>query len=296
LNTKIRHWVFKIAVGLAVVALALFLIFVGYSADWTGFGDFTPPVADFQRRKTLWDWMELIFIPLVLFFIARYFSNRETQRAEEQQKIERERAIEHQQEEILQTYLDRMQHLILEKDLLTSKEGTPIANFARTLTLVTLERLAPEGKTLVLQFLDEARLIQQDTSGKRIISLCDANLGAVGQPIGLAWADLQGADLRSADLRNARLDFPNFQNADLSICVLEGASLLYADLRGANLTTALLEGTNLYEAQFDRSTILPNGEPWSNTDMRIFKAVLEPPLTEEEANEIQRELHMRQST
>jgi uncharacterized protein YjbI with pentapeptide repeats len=286
-------WVLKIIVGLVAIGLVLLLIFAGYSAEWTGFSDFTPPNSEFQRGKTLWDWMQLVFIPLVLFFIARYFSARETRRTEEQRKIEREQATQYQQEEILQTYLDKMQHLLLEKDLLTSKEGTPIANFARTLTLLTLQRLASERKTIVLQFLTEAQLIQENIGKKRIISLCGADLEGVGQPVGFAEADLHGVDLRGANLRNAKLDVPDLQGADLSISILEGASLIYADLRGANLTTAIFDGVNLYEAQFNNTTILPNGERWTNTDMRIFGAVLDPPLTEDEAREIERELQLR---
>ncbi len=55
-----------------VALLVLFVVGVlGYifNWDWVGLGPFVSPThpkdSDFQRGKTLWDWLQLLIIPLV---------------------------------------------------------------------------------------------------------------------------------------------------------------------------------------------------------------------------------------
>ena len=66
-----RHPVTAIVIigaGLLGVVLLVALI-GGYSSnwDWTGFGSYTSPTKEgnFQRAKTLWDWMELLLVPIM---------------------------------------------------------------------------------------------------------------------------------------------------------------------------------------------------------------------------------------
>lgn len=51
---------------------------LGYTSVWTGFTDYYPSPnipEGFQRGKTLWDWMNLLIVPVVLaggaFFLSR---------------------------------------------------------------------------------------------------------------------------------------------------------------------------------------------------------------------------------
>jgi hypothetical protein len=96
------------------------LIWAGYRVAWTGFGDYAPPNSEFVRAKTLWDWMDLLVIPLVLaagaFYLERSERAVERRAAEDHAKLEREIATDRQQEAALQTYLDRMADLLLEKN------------------------------------------------------------------------------------------------------------------------------------------------------------------------------------
>src|SRR5229473_617182 len=81
--------------------LCVGLIICTYQFGWSGTG---------FLKKTLWDWLELLIIPLVLAAVALLF-NRATTRTE--QKI----ALDKQSEDLLQAYLDRMSELLLEKSL-----------------------------------------------------------------------------------------------------------------------------------------------------------------------------------
>ena len=59
------------AVGIAAgIAGIIIFILIGYGYEWTGFGEYIRITADgqeeFQRRKTLWDWLQLLIVPIVL--------------------------------------------------------------------------------------------------------------------------------------------------------------------------------------------------------------------------------------
>src|SRR5882724_3092133 len=107
----------------ALISLAIIgvvgLIQLGYYFGWTGF-----------QGKTLWDWMQLFLVSTVLGAGAYWFNSQQTthqktlaeqqqkkekELAEQQQKQEKELAEDREQATILETYLDRMKELLLDK-------------------------------------------------------------------------------------------------------------------------------------------------------------------------------------
>jgi uncharacterized protein HemX len=105
--------------------------------------------------KTIWDWMQLLIVPLALTGIGIYFTMQqnerqqqiEDQRTQEAQKIENQRAqaeqeLAHQgaQDAALQAYLDQMSQLMLEGDLRGSEEGSEVRTLARARTRTVLAR------------------------------------------------------------------------------------------------------------------------------------------------------------
>ena len=81
------------------VVAVLLLIRLGYTYPWTGFGKSKVNEA-VQPAKTLWDWLGLLIVPVVLA-IGGYFFTRSESRAT------REAAERRAQDETLQAYLDR---------------------------------------------------------------------------------------------------------------------------------------------------------------------------------------------
>jgi len=69
------------------------------------------------ETKALWDWMELLIIPLVLA-IGAFFLNQS------ERETERETAKDRQQEAALQAYIDNMSELLLKEKLRTTKKGS----------------------------------------------------------------------------------------------------------------------------------------------------------------------------
>lgn len=91
----------------------------------TGFGD-----------KTIWDWLQLLIVPLVLGVIGFYFTTSQEyahQQELEARRAKAERALEEQrlQNATLQTYLAGMRELLLDKNLRASEEGSEIRAVAR---------------------------------------------------------------------------------------------------------------------------------------------------------------------
>ena len=190
--------------------------------------------------KTLWDWLEVVGIPVTVVIIAGWFAvaaQRAGRRAEEQ----RERDTERAREATLRTYLDRVTNLILEHNLQNSAEGSPQRAVAHAQTFAALRTLDGPRKRVLLQFLKESQLINRD---KPIISLHLADLTSVE----ISHADLSGADLRGVTLRGADLRNANLRNSDFTEAVLTNANLRNSDLTEAILTNANLHNSDLRDA------------------------------------------------
>ncbi|HLX57125.1 MAG TPA: pentapeptide repeat-containing protein [Ktedonobacteraceae bacterium] len=239
--------------SLVLVFVLVILIIIGYLLKWgwTGLG-----------QKTLWDWLQLLIIPVVLAVGGYLFnfttSRNERQAAAKRDQNEREIASDNQREEALQSYIDKISELLLEKQLRESQPEDEVRTIARVRTLTTLPRLDETRKRSILQFLHESRLIDKD---KNIVSLSAADLSGAG----LSEANLTRANLSKAKLSKASLSKANLSKADLSEVDLYGASLdgadlseasLYgADLRRADLNKADLYGADLFEADLSEASL-----------------------------------------
>jgi uncharacterized protein YjbI with pentapeptide repeats len=219
--------------------------------QWTGFGE-----------KKLWDFLELLIVPVVLALGAFYF---EEQASNRQEQITTTRY----QQEALAKYFDQMTQLLLEKKL--RQPGSEAQVIARARTLSTLGELDKTRKGLLLKFLYEAKLISQNKQNKTVVFLLDANLeganlkGADLKGAYLRFANLRGADLNLVNLSGANLSGVDLRFADLSFANLNAADLSFANLNAANLRGANLEGANLRFAELITADL--SGAKLINTDL-----------------------------
>ena len=257
--------------GTVLALLTGALIYAGYRLPWTGFGQHTGAVPDENRAKTLWDWLELLLVPLLLATGA-WLLNRAVREREHRTELDRS----HQAS--LQAYLDRVSALLRDQ-WRESGEGFLEANIIRAQTLTVLRQLDRERKALLLQFLYESGLIGKWPE-RALVDLSEADLrgaelrGAKLSGIDLrgaylSWANLISADLSKAELRGTYLSRANLIRADLSSASLKqaslgGADLGGADLNGADLSEANLRGASVTNEQLAQATslegaILPDG-------------------------------------
>jgi len=263
---------------IGVVSLLLLLIWLGYAYRWTGFGQHKVN-GEVQPAKTLWDWLSLLVIPIVLAIGGYWFNHSENRRsqsvAQERSETDQQIGEQRRHDDALQAYLDQIGELLLHKDepLRQSKEGDEVRTLARARTLTVLQnwraRFGDEDrKRSVLQFLYESRLIDKD---RPVVDLTDANLiGAYLNDINLSAADLSGAWLYDAKLYRAKLSEANLREAYLGGSLLSGtdnsdaADLSDADLSGANLREAEITVEQLVRVKSLEGATMPNDQKYED--------------------------------
>ena len=212
--TSQPRWHVEWTVVLVVVLAVFMVLIVGshfFKMTWTGF-------ADSKRGGTLWNWITLLLVPLILLAVAKGFSTHQSEVSDtmgKQQQTDLQLADERQQEVVLEAYLNHMSDLLLHKNLSRSQPGSDVRTIARTLTLTALQMVGKNRKGVLLQFLHEAGLI---TKNKTIIDLRRGDLRE---------ADLSGADLSGANLSGARLIESKVTAEQLATAMsLNGATML----------------------------------------------------------------------
>ncbi len=261
-----------------VIVLILFVY--RFNLPWTGFTQRPiPNTSQYQPAKTLWDWMQLLIVPLVLavgVIIINHVLDRNS----------RYRAEDRRREDELQAYFDKMSELLLKEHLRKSNADAEVRDIAQARTLAVLERFDAPRRESVIKFLYGSGLIKNDVDNA-IIDLKGANLSRID----LRWTDLSkidlhGTNLSYADLRMADLSGANLSEAILyrtkgraailnrailNRAILTKAALSYARLSGANLSNAKLSGADLRFAYLGEDhdgniTILENAD-LSNADL-----------------------------
>lgn len=244
---------------LAVVIVLIILLGYIFNWDWTGLGPYIGPPhskdSDFQRGKTLWDWLNLLgvlAIPVVVGIGAAWYTAQ-------QGKVRDKEHIDNQREAALQAYIDKMSELMLHEGLLGPHPKEEIREIARIRTLTVLAHLDSKRKGSVLAFLNDSKLINRR---KRIIALNKANLsGAYLSEAFLSGTSLREVDLSGAYLGRARLGYIQFNRLKLEVLGpkddedIEEADLSYANLSNSNLSGADLKGVILLKANLTKADL-----------------------------------------
>jgi hypothetical protein len=273
--------VFWIVVLSSMALMLVVIIRPDLAPSWSGMGQSALPEERIAPAKTLWDWLQLLAIPLFLAGAAWWVANGLRATGREHAASEQDLAAERRHQTTLDTYYDSMTALMVDGYLRGVGQDANVRHVAQARTLAVLRSLDGRRKGDVLQFLYDSGLIGK----KPIIHLKDADLrkaqlaGAnlckaqlwLADLTGadLTGADLDGADLWLVDLRYARLRGATLRGAHLGGANLFGADLYGADLTGANLRKTILDGANLLQAvvtvqqlsraQSLRRLRLPNG-------------------------------------
>lgn len=218
------------------------------------------------KEKKLWDWAQLLVVPIAVAWIANSFQETAKQR---DLQIADDRA----KQETLNRYFDQISALLFERKLRSAQPGDEARIVARARTLSALRELDGKRKGQLIRFLSEARLIKRipvtSVKGRlnqdRIqflstVDLTSADLSQAEISRANLWeANLAGVNLRGADIRNASLGYANLQadltGANLSGSDLEKANLVGARLNGANLIGIYMKETNFYSADLRGATL-----------------------------------------
>jgi uncharacterized protein YjbI with pentapeptide repeats len=236
--------------------------------------------------KTLWDWMQLLIIPVVLAVAALLFNFATTRTeqkiaaqrykqdkaiAEKRYEQDQELILDRQREDLLHIYLDRMSELLLKENLRTSEPDAEVRNVARVRTITILFQLDARRIGFVFAFLREAGLMSTKTNSS-IVSFDRADLREVNlSNANIVVADFRGAFLIRADFSYANLSGSNLSGAEISYANLNGTTFINADLSGANLRNTNLRNAHLSGANLSKAILINadlSGADLSNADLR----------------------------
>lgn len=236
---------FIITLFILLSSSLLMVFIVGYSKDllWVGVSD---PVDGI--RKTLWDWMELLIIPTALAIGLWWLSSSEKKRDEykvqQHRQLELQIALEDQNQEALNQYLNEMTSLILDGELKSRSEEYDVVALIVAKTHAALRMLDPVRKAILVQFLYDAELISMDEDSGRTHPI-----------LNLENADLNGMVLTDANLSKIVLYRAHLRNADLQRVGLYQAQLWGSDLTSANLYQTELIETNLVSSRIHSANL-----------------------------------------
>ncbi len=219
------------------------------------------------KGKTIWDFAQLIVVPVSLALIAYLFGNsqrmeeRAIARAQREQDLQiadqrrdhdHEIALNREREEALQSYLSVMTSLLLDREISDSK----VATIAQARTMSLLPRLDGRRRAAVLAFLARTNLI---SSQAPVINLSGAELSDMpAEGMHLPGVNLAGANLTGSRLANSSLRQSNLSGSDLSKVDLTNADLFKSSLSRTNLTGAIFSGAVIFGADFSPPPVRPH--------------------------------------
>jgi uncharacterized protein YjbI with pentapeptide repeats len=281
---KIKRHPIMTAIIIVAGVLVVALIVLGYWFNWPwvgvngGYSKITTTstthgittAAEQPLMKTLWDWLQLLIVPLALAVVALVFqlANTRTERQIAKQHYEQDQQIslDKQHEDLLQAYLDRMSELLLKEKLRSSEVDAEARNVARVRTTTVLCQLDARRVSYIFAFLREAGLMLTQTNGS-VVSLSKAELHGVNW----SQAELNGANLSGANLDGANLSEAYLYKANLYKANLRLANLRLAKLAEANLSETILRGINLSGAWLRKANLSGADLSWASpTEANVY--------------------------
>lgn len=258
-------WEISLKFILSILVLCIGILIVIITSNviskfkWSGF-----------QKKSFWDWLQLLIVPVILAFGAFYLNAASQIRDDEI-------ADERKQQELLKDYFTKMQNLIIETERIKSSRSSnpgkdkpqsppksqPINPGQETTRL--LPEFIPVATALTLEVLDE---LDGKRKGKVIVYLADSGLIVAKDKdkdknnpiIHLTTANLEGIELKDVDLNHINISSANMKKANLTTVGLIGANLSSSDFSGSTLETidfdqAILVNSNFYDANLKDITI-----------------------------------------
>jgi hypothetical protein len=239
-----KPWI-KGLLSVLLFSLSIFLVIIISNwisnFKWSGF-----------QKKSFWDWLQLLIVPLMLAFGAFYLNYASETR-------DKQIAEEGKQQELLKDYFSKMQTLILAEKTLPKSNNKPTGSpsldqnqpklspesqaIARSLTLAVLDELDGPRKGKVITYLAESNLINKPNPE---IKLDRANL----QDLVLQDVDMNGVKIYKADMTKANLTDVSLINADLTLSIFSSATL-----QKVNFSGATLDKSNFYNTKLKNITI-----------------------------------------
>lgn len=235
------------------------------------------------KNPLLLSWLEIIgviVIPLIIgvaTIVVTYHQNqsnlelvkRQIEESRKQFDQSREETDRQRQEELLNSYVENMTFMLIDRNLREQQPGSSLQNAAIRRTISTMSLLNSDHNKELFEYLYSENLIALSqkmyentennvSSGGRIVDLRNTNLD---------YVDLESAELEGIDLEGVNLEHADLENTDLENANMKNSNLLEADLTGTQLEGANLEGAKITKEQLAKvaslkGAVLPDGSTY----------------------------------
>ncbi|MGK7885754.1 MAG: pentapeptide repeat-containing protein, partial [Crocosphaera sp.] len=210
---------------LSIVLIILFLVIsvVSFSKyQWSGF-----------QNKKFWDWLELLFVPIILTLGVFFL---EVQAESRQERLE----LLKQEQQAMTEYVKNVKDVIkVTNNSEDDQLELSLANrkLIEAFTKIILLEISPERKRRVIAFLHELGLINLAKNNISIIELGDANLtNAKLNDLNLSNTNFRNTELIGVDFTGTNLSRASFRGTKINNVNIDFANLQYASIRGAEFS------------------------------------------------------------
>lgn len=235
MNYKSKYFFYILIASLLLLAIISIFTFYNY------------PITGFSNKK-IWDWLELLIIPLAIALIGIYFTRteRETEREFNHSKLHTEINIAKDKSDELKfmDFQDKISNLVIDHKINDLDSLIPVVSTIARARIFTLSHtIDARFKGNLILFIYELGLILKDNP---VVNLDDVHLANTH----LFWKNLDEIDLSRALMVESDITSTSFDNAKFKVTIAADSDFRFCSFVDADLSHALLTNCNFVEANF----------------------------------------------
>jgi uncharacterized protein YjbI with pentapeptide repeats len=265
-SIKIKNFI------IPLISLITFIsvIYYGYEVEWTGFNSYYDIEGNFHLKKFLWDWLEIMLVPIFIASIGLFYTNFSTN----QENLRSEHKI---QNEMISKYINTLYEYFKLKN-----QTQELTAFIRGQTLNILQELEGFQKANIVQILYELKLIKLSSNRKAFLEYANFENLIISQK-NLAGINLRKTSINCSHISNAifsssDFSFSTFINSNLKNnkfieCIFEFVNFYYSTSENNDFSYSNLENCSLSNVKFSDSIFNNANLRSSSLDHSVFKNI-----------------------
>ncbi len=234
-------WLLPFLLYIGIGVLLIFLFIYLYDQPWTGFGKGVGNNVQSNSPKTLWDWLELIIVPISLSLIAWFFKKSEI-------KTEKAISLEKNREGELYSFYDYVQNIHFSTDLNDNRTKEMVSVLASARAKVIIGNLDVKRKASFIKFLYEVGFINIDGP---IIVFDRPDFSGIN----LDNNSLFKMTIRGADFSNSSFEFSTLSFSIFSGSCFSKSSFYFAQLQRAYFDWCEVDSADFSHANLEKASL-----------------------------------------
>jgi uncharacterized protein YjbI with pentapeptide repeats len=252
-NREEKNKIWKILLYIIIIIIVIvfigIILYICYNIKALGFTDYYTPDGVFTRGKTLWDWLGLLIVPILLTVLAISVSDTLKKREIEIGRLDN-------QNKVIQDYHLLVTKIIEQYDIKIISGPSKSLLRARTLAIISI--INKKQKAALMQFIVEAGLLQHNNL---FLDLESFDLSGISwlpgnyEYINLNGTNMSNSFIQNCSFRESKLSSALLCNSILYEVAFTNSDLCYTDLSNTKITKGIFIGARLIESKLMDSII-----------------------------------------